>query len=402
MFIDFFYLLRKEGVPVSFNEWMTLMEALAKGLALSSLTSFYYLTRSILVKSETQFDRYDLAFQQYFAGIETPAQISEQILKWLENSLPPLTINIDQAEQLKYQLENLDLSQLKAMFEQRLKEQKAEHHGGSRWVGTGGTSPFGHSGYHPGGIRVGGESRQQSAVKVAGERKFQEFRGDETLGVRQFEVALRKLRQFSSRLEGPKDVLDLDATITSTCNNAGKLKLVWTRPRKNTVKIILLMDSGNSMLPYYQICNQLFTAVNQATHLKALEIFYFRNCVYDYIFPDPSCNYRNAIKTMSLLSQYNSDYKLIVVGDASMAPSELTKIDGIIDWSQTNDEPGLVWLERLAQHYPHNVWLNPIPQIRWDTCYGFYTIKLIKTVFPMYQLTVDGLEQAVKSLKVNK
>ncbi|MDA8233554.1 MAG: VWA domain-containing protein [Clostridia bacterium] len=400
MFINFFYLLKKEGVPVSITEWMTLMDALSKGMAASSLTSFYYLTRSILVKSETHFDKYDLAFQKYFEGIETPNQISEQIIKWLENALPPKDMEIDLEAKLKYQLENLDLDELKKMFEERLKEQKSEHHGGSKWVGTGGTSPFGHSGYHPGGIRVGGNSLRRSAVKVAGERKYQEFRGDETLGVRQFEVALKKLRQFTTRLEGPKDQLDLDKTISATCKNAGRLELVWTRPSKNAVKIILLMDSGGSMGPYYRLCNQLFTAVNKSAHFKALDVFYFHNCVYDHIYLDPSCRLKNSIKTEDLLRTHNSDYKLIFVGDASMAPSELIQVNGIIDWGMTNSEPGLTWLERLARHFSHNAWLNPIPESHWNTTEGYYTIQLIKSVFPMFELTVDGLEQAIKKLKV--
>jgi uncharacterized protein with von Willebrand factor type A (vWA) domain len=320
----------------------------------------------------------------------------------LEQSLPPLDINIDLEAQLKYQLEELDLAQLKQMFEERMREQKSQHHGGSRWVGTGGTSPFGHSGYHPGGIRVGGGSLRQSAVKVAGERKYLEFRGDETLGVRQFEVALKKLRQFTTRIEGPKDELDLDGTISATCNNAGKLKLVWDRPRKNSIKIILLMDSGGSMVPFYKLCNQLFTAVNQSAHFKALDIYYFHNCVYDRVFLDPLCQHRNSIKTEDLLRNHNSDYKLIVVGDASMAPSELTHIDGIIDWGLTNSEPGIVWLERLVRHFTHWVWLNPIPENRWNSAYGRYTINLVREVFPMFELTVDGLDQAVKKLKVKR
>ncbi len=401
MFINFFYLLKREGVPVSITEWMTLMEALSKGMAASSLTSFYYLARAILVKSETNFDKYDLAFSKYFQGIETPAQISDQVLNWLENSLPPLDMNIDLEERLKYQLENLDLNELKKTFEERLKEQKAEHHGGSKWVGTGGTSPFGHSGYHPGGIRVGGASLRRSAVKVAGERKYYEFRGDETLGVRQFEVALRKLRQFTTRLEGPKDLLDLDTTISETCNNAGKLKLVWTRPSKNSVKVILLMDSGGSMGPYYRLCNQLFTAVNKTTQFKSMEIYYFHNCVYDQLYLTPTCRQSESIKTEEFLRTHNSDHKLIFVGDATMAPSELTEVNGIIDWGMTNDEPGLTWLERLAHHFPHNVWLNPVAETYWESS-SSYTIQLIKKVFPMFELTVDGLEQAVKKLKVRQ
>jgi len=402
MFINFFYLLRKEGVPVSITEWLTLMEALNNGMAASSLTSFYYLARSILVKSENHFDKYDVAFQKYFEGIDTPVQISNEVMEWLENGLPPKDMEIDLAAKLKYQLENLDLAELKKQFEERLKEQKSQHHGGSKWVGTGGTSPFGHSGYHPGGIRVGGQSLRRSAVKVAGERKFKEFRGDETLGVRQFQVALRKLRQFTTRLEGPKDYFDLDSTISETCRNAGRLKLVWTRPSKNAVKIILLMDSGGSMGPYYRLCNQLFTAVNQSTHFKALKIYYFHNCVYDHIFLDPTCSYRDSIKTEDFLRTHNSEFKLIFLGDASMAPSELTEADGIIDWGATNEEPGLTWLERLSRHFPHNVWLNPISESDWGFTDGFYTIRLIKELFPMYELTVDGLEQAVKKLKVRQ
>lgn len=402
MFINFFYLLKKEGVPVSITEWMILMEALGKGMAASSLTTFYYLARAILVKSETNFDKYDLAFQKYFAGIETPAQISEEILNWLEHSLPPKEMDIDLEAKLKYQLNDLDLDELKKMFEERLREQKEEHHGGSKWVGTGGKSPFGHSGYHPGGIRVGGSTLRRSAVKVAGERKYQEFRGDETLGVRQFEVALRKLRQFTTRIEGPKTELDLDATISATCKNAGRLKLVWDRPSKNAIKVILLMDSGGSMSLYNRLCNQLFTAVNKSSHFKDLKIYYFHNCVYDRVYLDPVCQPRNSIKTEDLLRGHNSDYKLIFVGDASMAPSELTHINGIIDWGMTNDETGLAWLEKLARHFSHNVWLNPIAESDWEYAEGFYTIGLVKQVFPMFELTVDGLDSAVKKLKVRQ
>ncbi|MDT3700677.1 MAG: VWA domain-containing protein [Thermincola sp.] len=400
MFINFFYLLKREGVPVSITEWLTLMDALNKGMAASSLTSFYYLARAILVKSETHFDKYDIAFQRYFDGIETPAKIRDDIMEWLEHGLPPAPWDIDLETKLKFQLEELDLEELKKTFEERLKDQKSPHHGGSKWIGTGGNSPFGHSGSRPGGIRVGGQSRGRSAVKVAGERKFREFRGDETLGVRQFQVALRKLRQFTTRLEAPKDQLDLDGTISKTCQNAGRLEIVWTRPSKNSVKVLLLMDSGGSMAPYYRLCNQLFTAVNQAHHFKALKIFYFHNCVYDHIFLDPTCSYRNSMKTEDFLRTHDSEYKLIFLGDASMSPTELTEINGIIDWGATNDEPGLTWLGRLAHRYPHNVWLNPINEWEWGTTEGYYTIRMIKEIFPMFELTVDGLDKAIKKLKV--
>ncbi|HEX3032569.1 MAG TPA: VWA containing CoxE family protein [Bacillota bacterium] len=400
MFSDFFFELKRAGVPVSLTEWMTLMEALEKGLANASLTSFYYLARSILIKSETHFDHYDVAFQKYFAGLETPSQITDQIMQWLDKALPAPELLLDPDALLKYQVEGLDLVKLREMLEQRLREQNEEHNGGSHWIGTQGTSAFGHSGFHPGGIRVGGHSTQRTAVKVAGERQYRDFRTDETLDVRQFEIALRKLRQFTTRLDGPKDVLDLEGTIEATAANAGLLDLQWTRARKNSLRLILLMDSGGSMVPYYTLCNRLFTALNHSTHLKSLEIYYFHNCVYDRIYLDPICQPRNSINTAEFLHTHQQDHKLLVVGDASMAPSELTHIDGIIDWGYTNSETGLEWLQRLTRHFPHHAWLNPVPAEYWNYSFGSYTINLIRQVFPMFELTVDGLDLAVKKLKV--
>ena len=398
MFIDFFYLLRSYGVPVSLTEWMALVEALSLGLAHSSLYGFYCLARTVLVKSEAHYDRYDQAFQHYFEGIETSPELTEKVLEWLENALPPLRISPEE----RRQFQEWDLDELRRQLEERLKEQKGEHHGGGRWIGTGGTSPFGHSGYHPAGVRLGGSSVNKSAVKVAAERKFRDFRTDEVIGVRQFEVALRKLRQLSSRVEGPADELDVDETIKATAEKGGLLHLAWARSRKNTVKVILLMDSGGSMNPFVHICTQLFIAMNRASHFKDLRFFFFHNCVYDYIYLDPTCRPRNAIETESFLNQLDPDYKLIIVGDASMAPSELLMIDGIIDWSMSNSEPGILWLKRIAAHFEHAVWLNPILSEYWEWVEGAYTIARIKEIFPMYELTVEGLDQGIKKLKVKK
>ncbi|NPV27132.1 MAG: VWA domain-containing protein [Firmicutes bacterium] len=395
MFSDFFFLLREYGIPVSINEWMTLMEALDQGLAGASLTGFYYLCRAVLVKTEAHYDRFDLAFSQYFGDVETAEGLPDRIWKWLDRELP----NPQERQQLLPLPKQLDLESLKRELEKRLAEQHEEHHGGSYWIGTGGTSPFGHSGYHPGGMRIGGASRNRSAVKVAGERRFQEFRTDETLSIRQFQLALRKLRQFTTRLDGAKTELDIEETITATCKNAGRLELVWTRPRSNTVKVILLMDSGGSMFPYIRLCNQLFTAVNKSTHFKDLQIYYFHNCVYDWLYLDPSCSRYNSVQTEHVLRTLDSNYRLLVVGDASMAPSELTMVGGIIEWGLHNDQPGIVWLKRLAEHFEHSVWLNPIPADEWTWTAGAYTIKLIKQIFPMYELTVEGLEQAVRRLR---
>ncbi|NLM20233.1 MAG: VWA domain-containing protein [Peptococcaceae bacterium] len=402
MFTNFFYQLREEGIPVSITEWMTLMEALYAGLANSSLTGFYYLARAILIKSESHYDQYDLAFQKYFQGVETPQDLVDQVSKWLENPLPPRMFSEEERNALLEKLGLPDWESLKAALEERLRTQDSPHHGGNKWIGTGGTSPFGHSGFHPGGIRIGGQSYEQSAVKVAAERNYRSYRRDETLGVRQFEIALRGLRQFSTRVDGAKTELDLEGTIDETCRNAGKLKLVWTRPRKNAVKVIVFMDSGGSMYRYADICSQLFTAVHKASHFKDLQFYYFHNCIYDYLYLDASCDSRRTIKTQDLLRNLDSEYKAILVGDAAMAPSELLMVDGNIFWDMSNDEPGITWLKRLASKFPYNAWLNPIPQAQWAWAYGRQTINIIREIFPMYELTLEGLDQAIKKLMVRK
>ncbi|HBW37071.1 VWA domain-containing protein [Desulfosporosinus sp. BICA1-9] len=402
MYTNFFYTLRREGIPVSITEWLTLMEALSVGLADSSLSGFYYLARAILVKSESHFDQYDLAFQKYFQGIETPAQLLDQVSKWMENPLPPKMFSEEERNELLKKLGLPDWESLKAALEERLRTQDGAHHGGGNWIGTGGTSAFGHSGFHPGGVRIGGESYGQSAVKVASERNYRDYRSDETLGVRQFEVALRKLRQFSTRLDGLKDQLDLDDTIDETCKNAGRLKLVWTRPRKNSVKVIVLMDVGGSMTPYANICSQLFSAVHKSSHFKDLKFYYFHNCIYDLLYLDASNNPRKAVKTEDILSSLSSDYRVVIIGDAAMAPSELMMSDGNIYWGLGNEEPGITWLQRIAKKFPYNVWLNPLPEKYWDRVHGYQTLKIVRDIFPMFELTLEGLDWAIKKLMVRK
>lgn len=402
MYTNFFYALRREGVPVSITEWMTLMEALSVGLAESSLVGFYFLGRAVLVKSESHFDQYDVAFQKYFKGIETPEQLLDQVAQWLENPLPLKMFSEEERNELLDHLGLPDWESLKAALEERLRKQDSPHHGGNTWVGTGGTSAFGHSGFHPGGIRIGGESHGKSAVKVASERHYKNYRNDKTLGIRQFEVALRSLRQFSTRLEGVKDQLDLDTTITETCKNAGRLKLVWTRPRKNAVKVIVLMDVGGSMTPYTKICSQLFSAVHKSSHFKDLKFFYFHNCIYDLLYSDATIDPRKAVKTEDVLRSLNSDYKVVIIGDAAMAPSELMMRDGNIYWDLNNAEPGITWLQRLARKFPYNVWLNPLPEKYWEQVHGAHTLRIVRDIFPMFELTVEGLDRAIKKLMVRK
>ena len=400
MFTRFFFLLRAYGVPVTVTEWMMLMRALSEGLALSSLDRFYSLARSILVKSESFYDQYDQAFAACFEGVETPIEIADEVWDWLADPLALPNLSDEEKRQLVEMLGDLDLDELQRLFAERLAEQTEAHHGGNKWVGTGGTSPFGHSGVHPGGIRVGGESRSRSAVKVAGERRYRGYRTDVRVGVRQFELALRRLRQLSSRNEGPADELDLEATVDETAEQAGRLSLVWQKSRKNAVKVLLAMDVGGSMHPYLRLCSQLFSAVNSQTHFKDLRTFYFHNCIYDWLYTDTDMTRQGAVSTNRVLHDLSPDYKLIVVGDAAMAPSELLSRNGIIWWGYANDEPGIEWLRRLRHHFDHSVWLNTIPREQWEWAYGARTIGMIRQVLPMEELSLDGLQAAVRKLMV--
>ncbi len=389
MFTDFFYILRKRKVPVSVTEWMTLMEALAKG-CITNLDEFYYLARAILVKSEAYYDHYDVAFQEYFNGIDTPAEILEQILEWLKDPLDRMTLT----EEEQALLDRMDFDELIKEFEKRLKEQTEQHDGGGYWIGRGGTSPFGHSGYHPAGIRIGGESRGKHAIQIAQERRFRNYRNDLILDVRQIKMALLGLRQLS-RI-GPEDELDLEETIDATSKNAGEIELVWTRSRKNAVKVLLLMDVGGSMEPFALLCSQLFSAAHSSSHFKDFQYFYFHNCIYDNLYRD--IERQEAISTDYLLRTMEPDYKLLLVGDARMSPWELMERYGAINYYERNEMPGIVWLKRIAEHFTHSVWVNPDNPRFWI----HPTIQMIAKMFPMFELTLDGLGQAVKKLVVKK
>ena len=390
MFIDFFYILRKWKVPVSITEWMTLMQALSQGY-ISNLDEFYYLARAILVKSEAYFDHYDVAFQEYFQGIETPSEITEQILEWLRD---PFNRRMDLTEEELALLANMNLEELIRELEKRLREQMEQHDGGNYWIGRGGTSPFGHSGMHPGGIRIGGEGGGRHAVKIAEERRFRNYRNDLTLDVRQVKMALKRLRQLT-RI-GPEDELDLHETIKVTAKNYGELELKWRRTRKNTVKLLLVMDVGGSMEPFAMLCSQLFSAAHSSTHFKDFQHYYFHNCVYDNLYKD--IERRDAVSTDRLLTTLPADYKLILVGDARMSPLELTERFGAISYYERNEMPGIVRLKRLSRHFTHCVWLNPESDGYWR----HPTVDIIGKLFPMYPLTIDGLGQAMRKLVVKK
>ena len=382
--------MRSRGLKVSLTEWLSLLEALYKGLALCSLIKFYYLCRQICVKKESQFDLYDQCFAEYFAGVEQKDIDLDEFLKWLGESLPPKR---DLSPEELAQIKHMDFETLRKEFEKRLEEQKEKHDGGNRWVGTGGTSPFGHSGYHPGGIRVGGSSSNRSAAQIATERKFKNLRNDRIIDVRQMGLALKRLRKFS-RL-GLREELDIDETIKKTANNAGDLELIFSPERKNNIKVLLIMDVGGSMTPFAKICETLFSAAYQATHFKAFEHYFFHNCPYEVLFKDI---YRQkGLSTLEIMKKYDSSWSLIMVGDAAMHPYELTEKGGAIDYFYYNKISGLEWLKKLEDHFNKSVWLNPEPEPYWEIPSNY----LIRKVFEMYPLSLNGISDAIGHLTKN-
>jgi hypothetical protein len=386
MFLDFFYTLRRHKISVSTTEWMSLMQALSQGFAYASLERFYILARALLVKDVSDYDAYDLAFQEAFQGIDTPAAIVDEILAWLQH--PPALGDLTPA--LIAMLRQLDLEALRERFAEQLREQKERHDEGNHRVGSGGTSPLGRHGKHPAGIRLAAEGGQRSAVQVAEDRRFQNYRHDRTLDIRQIQMALKKLRYFQ-RL-GQAEELDVDATIAQTCRNGGEIDLVFAPPRQNHAKILLLMDAGGSMLPYTNVVEHLFSAAHQMTHFKDFQYYYFHNCIYEQVYTDMRLNQRTS--TLALLRTLAADYKVIVVGDAYMAPEELLDAGGAIYYYHHNPTPGIEWLRRIQAHFKACVWFNPLLQQHWNRP----SIALVRNVFPMYELTLAGLDLGTKYL----
>lgn len=386
MFIRFFYLLKANKVPVSLNEWLTLMEALENGFADCNLNRFYTLARAILIKSESYFDIFDQCFLHFFKGATEPSAIDDDINDWLNRT--PLEKFFSKEELA--QLQALSPEELKKLFEERLKEQTEAHNGGNRWIGTGGTSPFGHGGHHPTGMRVGGQSGNRSAIKIASERKFRNYRHDLTLDIRQIQVALKKLRDL--RRFGQPLELDIEGTIDQSCRNGGDIDLIFHAPKKNQTKILLMMDVGGTMDPYAELVSRLFSAAHSSTHFKDFKFFYFHNCVYSRVYQD--IERRDPIPVADILNKYNPDYKLIMIGDAWMSPYELYYDNGIIDFHSREPTPGIRWLQRLEDHFDKTVWLNPEPIRYWAAD----TISAIRNIFPMYPLTLQGLQDAIQKL----
>jgi uncharacterized protein len=388
MFFSFFAELREAKVPVSLREYLTLMEAMQRRIAAFDIEDFYFLARTSLVKDERHLDRFDRVFGHCFKGIETLADPKTEIPEaWLKKISERFL-----TEEEKQLIQSLGWEKLMETLRQRLAEQKARHQGGSKWIGTAGTSPFGAYGYNPEGIRIGQEEgRNRSAVKVWDRREFRNLDDTVELGTRNIKLALRRLRQFAR--EGAAEELDLDSTVKSTAHNAGWLDLKLVPERHNTVKLLLFVDVGGSMEDHVRICEELFSAAR--SEFKHLIHFYFHNCIYDSVWCDSRRHQVEQTPVMELLHTYDSSYRVVLVGDASMSPYEIEKEGGSIE--RWNDEPGETWLRRLLDAYPKAVWLNPVPEKYWT---GTASIGMIRQIVEdrMFPLTLDGLDRAMRRL----
>lgn len=389
MLIDFFYTLRAAKLPVSVKEYLTLLEALQQQVISPSLDEFYYLARLSLVKDEKHYDKFDQAFGAYFKGVEQRVEATGEVpLDWLKKRMQRELSPEDKAR-----IEALGgIDKLMERLKQLFEEQKGRHEGGSKWIGTGGTSPFGNGGFNPEGIRIGGESNgNRTAVKVWDKRSYRDYDDNVELGTRTIKIALRRLRKFAR--EGAAQELDLDDTIRATAANAGWLDLKLVPERHNNVKVLMLLDVGGSMDDHIARTEELFSAAK--TEFKHLEFFYFHNCVYDYLWRQNRRRHAERFDTWDVLRKYPPDYKLIFVGDATMSPYEVLQPGGSVEYN--NPEAGAVWLRRFAERFPHHAWLNPEPEALWQYRQSIAVIRQI-LANRMYPITLAGLETAMRTL----
>ena len=389
MLIQFFLNLKEAKVPVSVREFLTLLEALKSNVINPSIDEFYQLARITLVKDEQHYDRFDQVFGGYFNGVEQIIALSPEIpLEWLEKKLQRVLTDEEKAA-----LKKLGGPEaLQKRLEELLKEQKEWHGGGNKWIGAGGSSPFGHSGYHPEGIRIGGDSAgNRTAIKVWEAREYKDYDSDLALGTRNIKVALRRLRRFAR--EGSTLELDLDKTIHSTAANAGMLDIQMRPERHNQVKVLLLMDVGGSMDDHIQRIAELFSAAK--AEFKHLEHYYFHNCVYENLWQSNRRRRDQITLTQDIINKYGSDYKLIFVGDATMSPYEILSPNGSVE--HNNKEPGATWINRLIEHFPQFAWLNPEPESIWQYR---QSIDIMRNLMKdrMYPVTLNGLESAMRQL----
>lgn len=388
MFFNFMDELRAAGINASLKEHLVLLEALDKEVIRRSPEEFYYLSRATVVKDEGLLDRFDQVFSKVFKGIETSYGMQEEEipLEWLKAVAEKYLSEEEMAE-----IEKLGTwEELMDTLKERLEEQEKRHEGGSKWIGTGGTSPYGNSGYNPEGVRIGGEGGQKKAVKVWDKREFANLDNTKMLGTRNIKVALRRLRKFAR--EGAQDELDIKSTIDGTAKK-GWLDIHMRAERHNAVKLLLFLDVGGSMDPFIKLCEELFSAAT--TEFKNLEFFYFHNCPYEGVWKDNRRRFSERTQMWDILHKYGHDYKLIFVGDASMSPYEITHPGGSVE--HFNEEAGVTWLQRMTNTYPATAWLNPVPEKQWGYS---QSVKIIKELMNdrMYPLTLEGLGDAMKEL----
>lgn len=389
MLIPFFYKLREYHVPVSLREFLDLLSALDNDLAFADMEGFYQLSRLCLVKDEANFDKYDRAFADYFEGIQSLDLFSKDIPEdWLSKQFDRV-FSDEEKEQIK-SMGGLD--KLMETLKKRLEEQKKRHQGGNKWIGTGGTSPFGSGGYNPEGVRIGQEGNGQfSAAKVWDKREFKDLASDVELGTRNLKIALRKLRQFAR--QGAQEELDMPGTIGATAKNAGYLDIKMRPERHNAIKVLLFFDVGGSMDAYIEACEELFSAAH--AEFKHLEFFYFHNCVYEGVWKDNHRRRRDTTSVWDIIHKYSSDYKVIFVGDATMGPYEITYPGGSVE--HYNEEAGVAWMQRLLNHFKHAIWLNPQPENYWNY---HASINIIHELMEarMFPLTLHGISDGIKEL----
>ncbi|WNC67044.1 VWA domain-containing protein [Thalassotalea nanhaiensis] len=389
MLLDFFIKLREYRVPCTLRELLDLLSAMKKHVIFCSIDDFYTLSRVILVKDESHFDKFDRAFANYFEGVANVELDLSGIPKdWLEKRFVKHLSEEDKAKVKKFG----GLDELMKTLKERLAEQEKRHQGGNKWIGTGGTSAFGAHGYHPGGVRIGQDgNRNFSAAKVWDKREFKNLDSSVELGTRNIKIALRKLRQFART--GAGEELDLDHTIRATAKNAGYLDVKMQPERHNAIKVLMFFDVGGSMDDYIKVCEELFSAVH--TEFKHLEYFYFHNCVYEHVWHDNGRRYQETLDVWDIIHRFSKDYKIIFVGDATMGPYEIAYPGGSVEhW---NEEPGSVWLERITAHFDNCIWLNPQPLKYWNY---YQSIGLMKQLMAnrMYPMTIEGLSAGIKEL----
>lgn len=395
MFLNFFFELKKHGLPASLHEYLALMDALKKEVIDYSLDDFYALSKSIFVKQETQLDRFDVVFASYFKGMEAIPDdffVKKFPKEWLDKMMERFL-----SEEERKKIEKLGgLDALLDRLKELMEEQREKHQGGNKWIGTGGTSPFGWGGYNPEGFRIGGEGAgNRTAIKVWDKREFQNLAGDKDLNTRNIKMVLKRLRILTR--DGIPTELDLDHTIKKTSKNAGMLDIHMVPTKKNRVKVLLLMDIGGSMDDHIELCEQLFSAAKY--EFKHLKFYYFHNCVYESVWKDNNRRFNNRISTLELMNKYGKDYKLIFVGDAAMSPYEIFYKGGSVE--HYNDESGISWMRRLKSHFKDIAWINPNPEYSWEYYESTQAFRKFSgdRMFPM---TIDGISKAMKCLKHNK